>query len=72
MKVHPGAYDLITDLYDNHILDYEALSALLGVSESRVQQIVLQTRRRRNAERGIHADAASSGFPDHGGGTPAA
>lgn len=72
-KIHPGTWDLITDLYDNHILGYEELAELLDCSPSRVQQIVLTTRKRRSLV-GVSAsvDASPSGEQDEDNGPSAA
>lgn len=70
-KVHPGTWELITKLYDSHILGYEELAELLDCTPSRVQQIVLTTRKRL-AGVNTGADTASSSEQDQDGGPSAA
>jgi len=44
--VHPAAFDIVLKLKDGWGFTYEDLSHLLGVTPSRVQQIVLHQRRK--------------------------
>lgn len=46
-KVHPASFDLVCTLKDEVGFTYEDLSNILGVTPSRVQQIVLQQRKAR-------------------------
>jgi plasmid maintenance system antidote protein VapI len=44
-KVHPASFDLVCTLKDDVGFTYEELSNILGVTPSRVQQIVLHQRK---------------------------
>ena len=48
--VHPAAFDIVLKLKDGWGFTYEDLSHLLGVTPSRVQQIVLHQRRKNVGE----------------------
>lgn len=44
-KVHPASFDLVLTLKDEVGFTYDQLSEILGVTPSRVQQIVLHQRK---------------------------
>lgn len=44
-KVHPASFDLVLTLKDTVGFTYEELADILGVTPSRVQQIVLHQRK---------------------------
>lgn len=46
-KVHPASFDLVCTLKDEVGFTYDDLANILGVTPSRVQQIVLQQRKAR-------------------------
>jgi plasmid maintenance system antidote protein VapI len=46
-KVHPATFDLVCTLKDQVGFTYDDLADILGVTPSRVQQIVLQQRKAR-------------------------
>jgi len=48
--VHPAAFDIVLKLKDGWGFTYEDLSHLLGVTPSRVQQIVLHQRKKDNSK----------------------
>jgi len=48
--VHPAAFDIVLKLKDGWGFTYEDLSHLLGVTPSRVQQIVLHQRKKDNGK----------------------
>jgi DNA-directed RNA polymerase specialized sigma24 family protein len=58
-KVHPASFDLVLTLKDKVGFTYEELADILGVTPSRVQQIVLHQRK----NKGWEEDAdVSSGY----------
>jgi hypothetical protein len=58
-KVHPASFDLVLTLKDNVGFTYDELAEILGVTPSRVQQIVLHQRKIRGGE------DANAGTGDH-------
>lgn len=60
-KVHPASFDLVLTLKDKVGFTYEELADILGVTPSRVQQIVLHQRK---VKGGTDADASSGYEPD--------
>jgi hypothetical protein len=57
-KVHPASFDLVLTLKDDVGFTYEELAEILGVTPSRVQQIVLHQRRMKRGE--VDANTGSS------------
>jgi predicted transcriptional regulator len=57
-KVHPSSFDLVLTLKDKVGFTYEELADILGVTPSRVQQIVLHQRKNKGWEE--DADVSSS------------
>lgn len=49
-KVHPATFNLVLRLKDQVGMTYEDIADLLGVTPSRVQQIVLHKRKEQDAD----------------------
>jgi hypothetical protein len=54
-KVHPASFDIVLNLKDEVGFTYDQISDILGVTPSRVQQIVLHQRKVRE-----HANSGTS------------